>query len=142
MKKNIFIFLILFLSTCAFCQVNIKDSTSSVRSNYLDEKISPKLDVQPEFPGGMDSLVQFLGRNLQYPKTASEIGIEGRVVLRFVVSRKGEITNVEVIRSLDPACDAEAIRVVKLMPKFTPGQLNGRVVPVYFMLPIIFKLQK
>jgi len=70
------------------------------------------------------------------------MGIEGRVIIRFVVSKNGEVGSVEVIRSLDPSCDKEASRVVKMMPKWIPGRQNGRSVPVYYTIPIVFRLQK
>ena len=73
---------------------------------------------------------------------AAEVGIEGRVTIRFVVSRTGDVTDVTVIRGLDPSCDKEAVRVVKMMPRWIPGRQKGRNVPVYYTLPVVFKLQK
>jgi protein TonB len=70
------------------------------------------------------------------------VGIEGRVTIRFVVGKTGEVTDVTVIRGMDPQCDNEAVRIVKLMPKWIPGRQNGRNVPVYYTMPIVFKLQK
>ncbi|MDD4921984.1 MAG: TonB family protein [Bacteroidales bacterium] len=99
-----------------------------------------KAEQIPQFPGGDIKLFAFIRENLRYPNSAVENKIEGRVTIRFVVSETGEITNVEVLRSLDPACDNEAMRVIKLMPKWTPGKENGEDVPVYFTLPILFKL--
>ena len=82
--------------------------------------------------------MKFIRDNLKYPVIAQENGIQGRVILRFVVSKTGTIDNVTVLRSLDPTCDKEAIRVVKSMPKWIPGKQNGNNVPVYFTLPVVF----
>ena len=106
----------------------------------IEEKPMVGVEQMPEFPGGEAELMKFLSENVHYPTSASEMGIEGRVILRFVVSKTGEVSQVEVIRGLDPACDKEAVRVVKMMPKWIPGRQNGRNVPVYFTLPIKYQL--
>ncbi|MBN9303331.1 energy transducer TonB, partial [Dysgonomonas mossii] len=80
--------------------------------------------------------------NLKYPVVAQESGIQGRVTVRFVVSKTGAIEDVNVIRGIDPSCDKEAVRVVKSMPKWIPGKQNGLNVPVYFTLPIVFRLKQ
>ena len=108
----------------------------------IEEKPVYGVEQMPEFPGGEAELLKFIQENLHYPTSASEMGVEGRVTIRFVVSKTGEVTNVEVIRGLEPMCDKEAIRVVKLMPKWIPGRQNGRNVPVYFTLPVLYKLAK
>ncbi len=100
------------------------------------------VEQMPQYPGGDEELLKFIKNNLKYPKDAAEKGIEGRVTIRFVVSKTGEVTDVMVIRGLDPSCDAEALRVVKMMPTWTPGRQSGRDVPVYYTLPIVYKLQK
>ena len=105
-----------------------------------EEKPFEVVEQKPTFPGGDAAFNKFINDNLKYPISAAEMGIEGRVIIRFVVSKKGTITNVELIRGIDAACDKEAIRVVKLMPKWVPGKQNGRNVPVYYNLPITFKL--
>ncbi|MDU1905422.1 MAG: TonB family protein [Dysgonomonas sp.] len=106
------------------------------------EKPFVSVEQMPQFPGGDAELMRFIGSNLKYPTIAAENGIEGRVVIRFVVSKDGAVTDAQVVRSLDPSCDKEAIRVVKSMPKWVPGKQNGRNVPVYYTLPVLFKLQK
>ena len=98
-------------------------------------------EKMPVFPGGNDSLLNFIRKNLRLdPKIENGHGIPGKVIVRFVVSKTGEVTNVGVVRSLNPACDKEAIRVVKLLPKFTPGEQNGKKVDVWYTLPVFFKL--
>lgn len=105
-----------------------------------EEKPYEAVEQMPTFPGGETELMKFIRDNLKYPVIAQENGIQGRVILRFVVSKTGTIDNVTVLRSLDPTCDKEAIRVVKSMPKWIPGKQNGNNVPVYFTLPVVFKL--
>ena len=106
------------------------------------EKPFVSVEQMPQFPGGQAELMKFIGSNLKYPTIAAENGIEGRVIIRFVVGKDGAVSNIEVQRGLDSSCDKEAIRVVKMMPKWIPGKQNGREVPVYFTLPVLFKLQK
>lgn len=106
------------------------------------EKPFVSVEQMPQFPGGDTELMKFIGSNLKYPTIAAENGIEGRVVIRFVVGKDGDVSDVNVVRSLDPSCDKEAVRVVKSMPKWVPGKQNGRNVPVYYTLPVLFKLQK
>ena len=105
-----------------------------------EEKPYDAVEQMPTFPGGEAELMKFIRDNLKYPVIAQENGIQGRVILRFVVSKTGTIDQVTVLRSLDPTCDKEAIRVVKSMPKWIPGKQNGNNVPVYFTLPVVFKL--
>ncbi len=99
------------------------------------------VEQMPSFPGGEAEMMKFIGSNLRYPVVAQESGIQGRVVVRFVVTKEGNIDQVEVVRGIDPSCDREAMRVVKSMPKWTPGRQNGKSVPVYFTLPILFRLK-
>lgn len=105
-------------------------------------KIHEIVEVMPQFPGGVSELMRYLGTNMKYPTIAAENNIEGRVVLKFVVGKDGSISNIQVIRPLDPSCDKEAVRVVKMMSKWIPGMQNGHPVAVYFTLPVLFKLQR
>ncbi len=99
------------------------------------------VEQMPQFPGGPAELLKYIAKNLKYPVIAQENGIQGKVILRFVVSAQGQVEDVKVIRSLDPYCDKEAIRVVKSLPQWIPGKQNGRNVPVYYTCPIVLKLQ-
>ena len=99
------------------------------------------VEQMPEFPGGESALNKFLHDNIRYPAVASENGIAGAVYLTFVVSKDGKISDVRVIRGIGGGCDEEAIRVVKLMPRWIAGRQNGVSVPVQFNLPIRFVLQ-
>ena len=99
------------------------------------------VDQQPSFPGGTNALNTFIVSNLKYPVFAQEKGIQGRVVVKFIVEKDGSISNVEVDRSVDPDLDNEAMRVVKAMPKWIPGQINGKAVKVECSHPFVFQLQ-
>lgn len=99
------------------------------------------VEQMPSYPGGDIELMRFIKDNLKYPIVAQENGIQGQVVLRFVVTPTGSIDEVTVLRGLDPSCDREAMRVVKAMPKWIPGRQSGKAVPVYFTLPIRFQLK-
>ena len=109
---------------------------------YYDEEDEPIVKVQKkaEFPGGREALREYLRGTLIYPSQAAEAGIQGTVMVQFIVRRDGSLDNVEVLRSVDPILDAEAVRVVKSMPNWTPAQLNGRDVSSIFRLPFLFKL--
>ena len=95
----------------------------------------------PMYPGGDAALMQYLSSNIHYPAVAAENGVQGRVVVGFVVERDGSITDVNVMRSVDPSLDREAVRVVKNMPRWTPGKQNGSAVRVKYQVPVTFRLQ-
>lgn len=104
------------------------------------EKIHQLVDEQPEFPGGMMECMKFLAKNIKYPTEAIKNGIQGRVIVQMVIQKDGSIADAKVARSVDPMLDAEAIRVVNLMPKWKPGKHEGEAVNVRFTLPVVFKL--
>ncbi|MFB6316943.1 energy transducer TonB [Saccharicrinis sp. FJH54] len=107
----------------------------------IDENVVFQIvEKMPSFPGGEAAMMKFLSDNIKYPTIAQENGIQGRVYVNFVVSKTGEISNIKVVRGVDPALDQEAIRVVKSMPKWEPGEQRGKPVNVSFMLPINFVL--
>lgn len=126
-------------------ELNGKDiaDLKEVITKAPEEKEEPYTMVEqmPQFPGGPAELLKYIAKHLRYPVVAQENGIQGRVILRFVVSAQGQVENVTVLRSLDPSCDKEAVRVVQSLPKWIPGKQNGRNVPVYYTCPIVFKLQ-
>ncbi len=98
------------------------------------------IDKMPAFPGGEEGVMDFIGTNIRYPKYAQDHGISGRVLVRFVVETDGSITNVEVLQGIGGGCDEEAVRVVKMMPKWFPAEKDGEKVRVMFTLPINFLL--
>jgi protein TonB len=99
------------------------------------------VEVSPEFPGGNAVMMQWLGNNIRYPVAAQEIGAHGRVICSFVVERDGSITDVQVVRGVDPSLDREAVRVIQTMPNWTPGMQRNVPVRVRFTLPVTFRLQ-
>ena len=98
------------------------------------------IDKEPEFPGGQEAFNKFVAENLRYPKIASENGVEGTVVLKFVVEENGSITHIEISRDIGNGCGMEAQRLVRSMPRWTPGQHQGRPVRTQYTLPVLFKL--
>jgi len=106
-----------------------------------EEVVFQVVEQMPEFPGGMAECMKFLAHNINYPVAAQQAKIEGRVIVQFVVGRDGSISNVEAIRGVSPELDAEAIRVVSMMPKWNPGKQRGRAVAVKYSMPIMFRLQ-
>ena len=99
------------------------------------------VESMPAYPGGEPALYAFLAENIKYPQMAKESGIQGRVFVTFVVERDGSVTDVRVLRGIGGGCDEEAIRVVKSMPKWTPGKQRGKSVRVQYNLPVKFTLQ-
>jgi len=106
-----------------------------------ETKIFEVVEQMPSFPGGDAALMQFLSKNIKYPVVAEENGIQGRVIATFVVERDGSITDVKVVKSVDPSLDKEAVRVLKSMPKWIPGKQNGSAVRVKYTVPVTFRLQ-
>lgn len=103
-------------------------------------EVSQVVEEQPMFPGGMEEMMKFLQQNVKYPKEAYEQGKQGRVIVQFVVNTDGSISNDTIVRSVDPLLDAEALRVVRSMPNWTPGKQKGEPVRVRFTLPVTFRL--
>ena len=104
-------------------------------------KVFDVVEEMPSFPGGQGALMQYLASNIKYPVVAQENGVQGRVIVSFVVERDGSISDVKVARSVDPSLDREAQRVVKSMPKWKPGKQNGSAVRVKYTVPVVFRLQ-
>ena len=105
-----------------------------------NEKVFGPVEQPPMFPGGDKAMYAFINKNLRYPAVAAEMNIQGRVVLQFVVEKNGSISGIKVIRSVDEDLDREAVRIVRMMPRFSPGKMNGRPLRVRYTLPIDFHL--
>jgi periplasmic protein TonB len=99
------------------------------------------VEKMPSFPGGQQALMKYLNENIRYPVIAQENGVQGRVIVQFTVRKDGNIDDVKVVRSADPSLDKEAIRLVKSMPAWEPGQQRGKAVHCKYTVPIVFKLQ-
>jgi len=123
---------------------NVQYDFNANQQQQVVEEPKPQIftyvEQMPDFPGGQTELMKFLQKNLRYPPAARENGIEGRVVLQFVVDESGNISDIQVLRDIGGGCADEAIRVVKMMPPWKPGKQNGNPVKVYFKLPVTFKL--
>ena len=107
----------------------------------VKEEIFQAVEQMPQFPGGEAELLKYISSHIKYPTMAAENNIQGRVVVKFVVQKDGNVGEVVVLRGKDPDLDKEAVRVVKTLPKFIPGKMNGQAVSVWYTLPINFKLQ-
>ena len=116
-------------------------STSGTVVEEDTEVVFVVVESMPAFPGGDEALFKYLNDNIKYPVIAQESGIQGRVICQFVVNRDGSIVDIEVVRSVDKSLDAEAIRVIKNMPRWTPGKQRGKTVRVKYTLPVNFRLQ-
>lgn len=121
---------------------DIQKVIQSEPEDIEDEVIHVRVEKRASFPGGPSEMNKYLSRAIRYPEDASDNGIQGRVIVSFVVNRDGSIVNVEVLRGVHPSLDAEAMRVVKAMPKWTPASQQGKTVRSKFTLPINFKLAK
>ena len=112
-----------------------------VKEEPQEKVIFQVVEEMPQFPGGMGEAMKFLAKNIKYPVSAQQAKIEGRVVVQFVVERDGSISDIHTVRSVSPELDAEAVRVVSLMPKWIPGKQRGKAVAVKYTMPIMFRLQ-
>lgn len=124
-----------------FCSANVFAGTEGelIESAGVNS-ICGNSKVPPQYPGGYEALITYLIHHVKYPPEAFKKKIEGKVIVTFVVEKDGSITNVKVKSAVHPALDAEAVRVVKSMPKWKPGTENGKAVRVNYVLPITFKL--
>ena len=117
-------------------------SAISVTNEESSTNVCKMPDKMPEFPGGTKGLMNFLATNVKYPQVAVNNKTEGRVLVQFVVDKNGKVTKPKVVKSVSKELDEEAMRVVALLPDFIPGEKDGKKVPVFFTLPISFKLNK
>lgn len=106
-----------------------------------EEEVFSIVEEMPSYPGGAAAVANYIANNLQYPQSAIENGIQGKVFVQFVVEKDGSVSNVKVIRGLSTECDEAAVNVVKSMPKWTPGKQRNQPVRVSYSLPIMFRLQ-
>ena len=118
------------------------NTTGNAPKSNTGSTVYSVVEEMPEFPGGENGIMTFLAANMKYPPVAAENGIQGKVIARFVVQKDGSIGEVEIVRSLDPSCDREVIRLIKSMPLWKPGILNNKPVSVWYSLPVNFRLQE
>ena len=122
--------------------VEVKYTPVEVEEEEVEEQqIFQVVEEMPEFPGGMGECMKFLGKNIKYPTISQENGVQGRVIVQFVVNRDGSIVDPVVVRGVDPYLDKEALRVISMMPKWKPGKQRGKAVRVKYTVPVMFRLQ-
>lgn len=117
--------------------VTCTPTTASAQTD--SEKVYNTCQVMPQFPGGEKAMMEFIATNLKYPQQAVKDDMQGMVLVDFVINTEGKVTDPKIVRSLSPECDAEVIRVVGIMPAWTPGQQDGKTVNVKYTLPVMFK---
>lgn len=114
--------------------------TISTKGTVKGEQIYDIVEQYPEFPGGYSALTEWIDDNLKYPVEAAMDGIEGRVIVQFIVRPTGKVVDAEVVRGIAPSLDKEALRLINIMPNWIPGRQKGKAVNVRYTLPITFKL--
>ncbi|MDH6356485.1 energy transducer TonB [Parabacteroides sp. PF5-9] len=158
--KNLFIGLksvacICFVSLFVFSACSNKENSAATSESSLppaedktlivtaakDDTVFTVCEVMPQFPGGDQELLKFISRNIKYPKSAQENGIQGRVVASMIIEKDGTVSNIEIVRGVEASLDQEAKRVIEIMPKWTPGTQRGNIVRVKYTVPIMFRLQ-
>ena len=133
-RKNVSLKVVLMMLVLLF---SFMTSTAQTKKNNM---VFDVVEVMPQYPGGQIAMMKYIMENMKYPKQAMKEGIQGRVAVRFIVEKDGSISDVKPILSVHPLLNKEAVRVVKSMPKWSPGKQNGKPVRVRFNLPIMFKL--
>ena len=134
MKK---LFLMSLMAVFCLTTVNAQKTIVSQKN----QEVFDVVEQMPEYPGGIQALFEYLQQNVKYPEDAVKQKIEGRVIATFVVETDGSISNVEVVKPAFPSLDAEAVRVLSAMPKWTPGMQSGKVVRVKYTVPINFNMK-
>ena len=117
------------------------NSTKAAASDESEQEPFVVVEEMPMFPGGDSTLLAYISHNIKYPETAEKNKIEGRVILRFCITAKGNVNRVSILRGVDPGIDAEAVRVISSLPSFKPGKQGGKEVPVWYMVPVVFALK-
>lgn len=118
----------------------IKETFETHGNNMPDSVVFEVVEEMPEFPGGMKALTEYIHKNVKYPAEAHAKGVQGRVIVCFVVKKDGSIADIKTVRSVDPYLDKEAIRIIAAMPKWKPGKQRGKAVNVRFTVPVMFRL--
>ena len=108
---------------------------------YEDKKVFTYVEQMPTFPGGETALMKYIAENLRYPSVSQDQGIQGLVIIKFVVTDTGNVGEIQIVKALDPNCDREALRLVKTLPKFHPGRHQGKPVNVWYQIPIRFMIK-
>lgn len=115
---------------------------AAAQSSAMEPGVMTEVDEQPIPPGGMDGMYEYFGKNMKYPQLAKDKGIEGTVIVTFLVQKDGSLSDVEILRGIGGYCDEEAVRLIKSMKKWKPGQLKGEPIMTRMRIPINFKIDK
>lgn len=128
--------------------ISLISGANTIHKSYITSSITnpgdtvfKRVEVQPKYKGGTGALYKFINENIIYPPEAKEKGIQGKVIVKFVVSSKGKVSNAIVFRGINKLLDEEAVRVINLLPDWTPGQIGGKAIPSYVQIPVHFKLK-
>ena len=133
-RKNVSLKVALMMLVLLF---SFMTSTAQTKKNDM---LFSVVEVMPQYPGGQIAMMKYIMENMKYPEQAMKEGIQGRVAVRFIVEKDGSISDVKPVLSVHPLLNKEAVRVVKSMPKWSPGKQNGKPVRVQLIVPIMFKL--
>ena len=123
-------------------KAEVKASDVTAPADTTKNVVCDVTETMPQFPGGQGVMMKYLAANIKYPASAVKAKKQGRVIVAFVIQKDGSVTNARIVRSVDPELDAEALRIVKAMPNWTPGTQDGKPVNVKYTIPIVFSLQK
>ena len=119
-----------------------KASDATAPADTTKNVVYDVTETMPQFPGGQGVMMKYLAANIKYPASAVKAKKQGRVIVAFVIQKDGSVTNARIVRSVDPELDAEALRIVKAMPNWTPGTQDGKPVDVNYTIPVVFSLYK
>jgi protein TonB len=136
MKKTFFIFIL-----GIFSFIPMQAQVDSISNGIGIDDIITSPEKTPEFPGGQQALNDFIRKNIRYPMPAKENGISGKVYASFIVNTDGSVGEIKIVKGIGGGCDEEVVRVLRLMPNWTPGEVSGRAVRVKYMLPVAFTLK-
>jgi protein TonB len=152
MKREVFVTMMIALLVMTVGDIACAQNVPLIIDpDKVDEYLAERKDTtnvydvveqMPGFPGGTQKLIKFIEENMRYPKECAEKGIYGRVIVAFVVERNGQLSNIKVVKSVHPALDKEALRIVNLMPRWIPGRQNGKTFRVKYLIPIKFSEKK
>lgn len=134
-RKNVSLKVALMMLVLLF---SFMTSTAQTKKNNM---VYDVVEVMPQYPGGQIAMLKYIMENIKYPEQAMKEGIQGRVTVSFIVEKDGRVSNVRLLRSVQSSLDKEAVRVVKSMPKWSPGKQKGKPVRVRFIVPVMFKLK-
>jgi TonB family protein len=139
--KKLAILLFLSFPVFVFAQNKTDDSLSKPSETRDNDVVLTFTEIMPEFPGGTEALYRFISKEVKYPKNLKKDKIEARVISKFIINKEGGIENIQIVNKVEPEFAEEVIRVLSLMPKWSPGTQMGKPVNVVFTLPISFKLK-